>query len=180
MTDDTATVIEVVLGYAFQDRSLLSRAFTHSSTGADHNETLACLGNRISGAWVARRIYDARPTDKKGRLTDIHKALCVGTTQADTFDSLLLTDPLSAPDPAEQDRSLTSEPGFSSYLLNFRWPRHSPPRGSGWSSSRACATTLQLERQRVNFGRRPAVWEKCPQGPKCDHGPSTEAPTSPR
>jgi ribonuclease-3 len=57
-----------VLGHAFADPALLARALTHRSMGADNNERLEFLGDRVLGLAVAEHLYRAHPAEPEGQL----------------------------------------------------------------------------------------------------------------
>ena len=61
--------LEDQLGYAFNDPTLLRRALTHRSFGADNFERLEFLGDATLGFVVGRLLYDAMPTASEHRLT---------------------------------------------------------------------------------------------------------------
>lgn len=65
---------EQVLGYRFQDRSLLESALTHAS-GANHrlasNERMEFLGDAILGAIVCEQLYERFPDFLEGDLTKV-------------------------------------------------------------------------------------------------------------
>lgn len=88
--DDDIADIEQRLGYYFEERGWLRLALTHSSVGAENNEVLAWLGDRIHGVWVARQLVARRQGATKGWLTDAAKGIVDGTAQAAAFDRLEL------------------------------------------------------------------------------------------
>jgi ribonuclease-3 len=51
------TDLEQRLGYAFRDPALLSRALTHRSFGAEHNERLEFVGDAVLNCVVAAALY---------------------------------------------------------------------------------------------------------------------------
>ncbi|MDD3447230.1 MAG: ribonuclease III domain-containing protein, partial [Zavarzinia sp.] len=60
---------EQALGHRFADRSLLTRALTHKSFGAEiSNERLEFLGDRVLGMVVAETLYAAHPSWEEGAL----------------------------------------------------------------------------------------------------------------
>ena len=79
--------LEEKIGYAFQDRTLLENALTHSSYANEHrdkgmpsNERLEFLGDSILGLVVADHLYRNRPDLPEGDLTRIRAALvCEGS-----------------------------------------------------------------------------------------------------
>lgn len=80
---------ESILGYSFNDRSLLRRALTHSSADTVHNEALATLGDFVHAVWVARRCYAASRRPRKNALTFVINGLRDGRAgQAPIFFGL--------------------------------------------------------------------------------------------
>jgi ribonuclease-3 len=61
--------LEQRLGHRFADRSLLERALTHRSCGADNNERLEFLGDGVLGCTVAEELYARFPAVGEGKLT---------------------------------------------------------------------------------------------------------------
>ncbi len=61
--------LEDRVGYAFRDRSLLSRALTHRSKSADNNERLEFLGDSILGFVAAEWLYQNFPDVAEGKLS---------------------------------------------------------------------------------------------------------------
>lgn len=58
-----------VLGYSFNDPSLLQRALTHRSADGRHNETLEFLGDGILSAIVSNYLFEILPDASAGELT---------------------------------------------------------------------------------------------------------------
>lgn len=79
--------LEDVLGYSFQDKSLLENALTHSSyanenraSGATSNERLEFLGDSILGMVTAEHLFRTHPDLPEGELTRTRAALvCEGS-----------------------------------------------------------------------------------------------------
>lgn len=77
--------LQELLGYRFQDRSLLDLALTHESWAnerqidAGNNERLEFLGDSVLGLVVCRYLYDRHPGLPEGRMAQI-KAHLVSTT----------------------------------------------------------------------------------------------------
>lgn len=72
MNDSTVKIIENKIGYAFKNKALLVRAFTHSSASseADKNyESLEFLGDSILDFVVAKRLLIENPNAHEGALT---------------------------------------------------------------------------------------------------------------
>lgn len=67
--DAGLAALEEALGHRFADRSLLKRALTHASMGADNsNERLEFLGDRVLGLVIAERLYADFPGEAEGGL----------------------------------------------------------------------------------------------------------------
>lgn len=81
---------QMAIKWTFKNPSLLTRALTHASAGPDHNEPLACIGDRLYNAWAAKRVFTAEPFAPKGVMTDRIIDLCRGDTQAVAFFDLAL------------------------------------------------------------------------------------------
>lgn len=84
---------EAVIGYRFQDRSLLERCLTHSSiakTRLHSNERLEFLGDAILGAIVSETLYHRFPEHPEGELTRIKSILVSRNTCADVAVRLQL------------------------------------------------------------------------------------------
>lgn len=58
-----------ILGYRFDDSSLLMRALTHRSADAKHNETLEFLGDSVLSVIVSTYLYQEFPEASEGELT---------------------------------------------------------------------------------------------------------------
>lgn len=67
--------LQVILGYHFNDPSLLKRALTHRSCEKSHNERLEFLGDSLLGFLIARRIYQLYPGLDEGDLTRMRSTL---------------------------------------------------------------------------------------------------------
>lgn len=63
------------LGYRFQQASLLARALTHRSHGADHNERLEFLGDAVLNLTISRLLYDRFSGSDEGDLTRVRAHL---------------------------------------------------------------------------------------------------------
>tara|TARA_B100000508_G_C11445402_1_gene271097 strand:+ start:550 stop:1242 length:693 start_codon:yes stop_codon:yes gene_type:complete len=75
--------IEEVIGYQFQDRNLLERALTHSSTGDEYNyQRLEFLGDRVVGLVIADALFQKFRGENEGGLAKRHTALVQGSTLA--------------------------------------------------------------------------------------------------
>jgi ribonuclease-3 len=82
--------LEMTLGYAFEDKSLLQRALTHRSYLNENphlpwldNERLEFLGDAILGFVTAEYLYHHFPEMKEGDLTSLRAALVRGGTLAE-------------------------------------------------------------------------------------------------
>jgi ribonuclease-3 len=69
------TDLEQRLGYAFRDPALLSRALTHRSHGAEHNERLEFIGDAVLNCVVAAALYRRFPQLPEGDLSRIRANL---------------------------------------------------------------------------------------------------------
>ncbi len=63
------------IGYTFREPSLLRRALTHRSFGADHNERLEYLGDSVVNCLVALELYERFPQLSEGELSRIRANL---------------------------------------------------------------------------------------------------------
>lgn len=63
------------LGYRFTDPTLLTRALTHRSFGADHNERLEFLGDAALNLAVSRLLFDRFDVSDEGDLTRVRAHL---------------------------------------------------------------------------------------------------------
>lgn len=63
------------LAYAFRDPALLTRALTHRSKGADHNERLEFLGDSVLNFVISAELYDRFPQLAEGDLTRLRASL---------------------------------------------------------------------------------------------------------
>lgn len=70
------------LGHRFADRDLLSRALTHRSAAADHNERLEFLGDALVNMLVAELIHEHQPPLAEGEMTAMRSALVSGAALA--------------------------------------------------------------------------------------------------
>ena len=80
------------LGYAFQDESLLTRALTHRSVGARHNERLEFLGDALLGMVVAEYLFTHFPDADEGQLTRTRATLVNRESLAEVARGLDLGD----------------------------------------------------------------------------------------
>jgi ribonuclease-3 len=63
------------IGHVFRDRSLLLRALTHRSHGADHNERLEFLGDAVLNVAVSDLLFDQYDDSPEGDLTRVRAHL---------------------------------------------------------------------------------------------------------
>lgn len=84
MTDDLCRLanLELTLGYAFSNLSLLQLALTHRSFGPQHNERLEFLGDSILGMIISLRLYELFPSSPEGDMTRMRSALVREATLA--------------------------------------------------------------------------------------------------
>ncbi|GMP66762.1 hypothetical protein CsSME_00026981 [Camellia sinensis var. sinensis] len=66
--------VEQIIGYDFKDKSLLRRAFTHSSYRDESYERLEYLGDSVLNLLIASRDYFGNPDLPPGRLTRLRAA----------------------------------------------------------------------------------------------------------
>jgi ribonuclease-3 len=67
--------LQTRLGYRFKDAALLTRALTHRSFGADHNERLEFLGDAVLSLTVSSLLYERYEGSDEGDLTRIRAHL---------------------------------------------------------------------------------------------------------
>ncbi|HKQ31218.1 MAG TPA: ribonuclease III, partial [Burkholderiales bacterium] len=63
------------LAYSFNDPTLLTRALTHRSKSADHNERLEFLGDSVLNVVISDDLYDRFPHLAEGELTRLRASL---------------------------------------------------------------------------------------------------------
>src|ERR1043165_2994563 len=66
---------ENALGYRFAQPELLTRALTHRSFGAEHNERLEFLGDSVVNCAVALELYRKFPGLTEGELSRLRASL---------------------------------------------------------------------------------------------------------
>ena len=74
LSSDQLEAFETVLGYRFDDREILVRSLTHSSSRtafSGSNERLEFLGDAILGAVVSLYLYAHHPEFQEGRMTKV-------------------------------------------------------------------------------------------------------------
>lgn len=67
--------LQLRIGHVFRDHSLLLRALTHRSYGADHNERLEFLGDAVLNLAVSALLFDQYDASPEGDLTRIRAHL---------------------------------------------------------------------------------------------------------
>jgi ribonuclease-3 len=78
MDEETLQQIEQLVGYKFSSRSLLAKAFTHSSSVDNRllsNERLEFLGDSVLAAVICKILFERFPTYLEGDLTKIKSML---------------------------------------------------------------------------------------------------------
>lgn len=79
MGDDPLQDIQECLDYTFNNKELLERALTHSSTGSATNyERLEFLGDRVVGLVIAHILWETFTDEAEGDLAKRHAALVQG------------------------------------------------------------------------------------------------------
>ncbi len=73
--DDRLEALQSRLGHRFADARLLSRALTHRSFGADHNERLEFLGDAVLNLAVSTLLYERFSGSDEGDLTRVRAHL---------------------------------------------------------------------------------------------------------
>ena len=73
--DPRLSLLQDRLGYRFADPTLLTRALTHRSFGADHNERLEFLGDAALNLAVSRLLFDRFDVSDEGDLTRVRAHL---------------------------------------------------------------------------------------------------------
>lgn len=87
--------LEDILGYRFQNKSLLKQALTHSSCTGDikkNYERLEFLGDRVLGVAMAHLLYYTFPDDPEGALSPRHVRLVRKETVAEVALKLHLNE----------------------------------------------------------------------------------------
>jgi len=78
MNEEAIELIEQIIGYKFSDRTVLTKAFTHSSAVDNRfssNERLEFLGDSVLGQVICRQLYERFPGYLEGDLTKIKSML---------------------------------------------------------------------------------------------------------
>ena len=87
--------LESAIGYRFSERSLLSQALAHRSTGRHNNERLEFLGDSILNHLVAEHLYRSFPRAREGALSRMRAEMVKGETLAAVARELSLGDYLA-------------------------------------------------------------------------------------
>ena len=69
MSTNRINSLTEILGYSFNDPSLLQRALTHRSADGPNNETLEFLGDGILSAIVSSYLFESLPDASAGEMT---------------------------------------------------------------------------------------------------------------
>lgn len=72
---DPLDALQLRLGYRFRSPALLTRALTHRSFGAEHNERLEFLGDAVLGTAVARLLFERFAGGDEGDLSRVRAHL---------------------------------------------------------------------------------------------------------
>lgn len=73
--DPRQAALQHRLGYSFKQQGLLSRALTHRSFGAEHNERLEFLGDAVLNTAVSSLLYERFSGSDEGDLTRVRAHL---------------------------------------------------------------------------------------------------------
>lgn len=73
--DPRLSTLQERLGYRFRQPSLLARALTHRSFGAEHNERLEFLGDSVLNLAVSKLLFDRFGGSDEGDLTRVRAHL---------------------------------------------------------------------------------------------------------
>lgn len=95
MQDAAIERCQEILGYTFEDSSLLEKALTHSSVAAcrlDSNERMEFLGDAVLGLVICERLYCSQTSAMEGQLTQIKSVVVSRQTCATVADEIGLTD----------------------------------------------------------------------------------------
>jgi ribonuclease-3 len=82
------------LGYQFKDPSLLKRALTHPSMGAEDNQRLEFLGDAVLQYVMSDILYKTHPKDREGQLTHLRALLVCEAALSQVARSLHVGDAL--------------------------------------------------------------------------------------
>ncbi len=84
--------LQRLLGYQFNDTSLLEQALTHRSVSSRNNERLEFLGDAILGAVVAEALFQRFVDGSEGDMSRMRASLVKGATLASIGQDLKLGD----------------------------------------------------------------------------------------
>ena len=73
--DDRLEALQLRVGHRFADPTLLSRALTHRSVGADHNERLEFLGDAVLSLAISSLLFERFAGSDEGDLTRVRAHL---------------------------------------------------------------------------------------------------------
>ena len=79
-----------ILGYQFQDVSLLQKALRHRSVGEDNNERLEFLGDAVLGIIITHDLYKQYPSRREGDLSRLRSMLVNGLVLSELAIALSL------------------------------------------------------------------------------------------
>lgn len=91
---DLVSHAEKIIGHAFRDRSLLTKALTHASVAdsrVDSNERLEFLGDAVLGMVVCHELHDRYDHWCEGELTKVKSAVVSRRTCAEVADEVGLS-----------------------------------------------------------------------------------------
>jgi ribonuclease-3 len=93
----TLDELEKILGYEFNDKSILRLALTHSSYAnelkskdGDYNERLEFLGDSVLGVLISEYVFKQHPEFKEGELTKMRSKIVCESTLAEVASELQL------------------------------------------------------------------------------------------
>ena len=87
----SASPLETVLGYTFQNKALLELALTHRSHGARNNERLEFLGDSVLGTSISSLLYHRYSKLDEGDLSRVRANLVKQAALADIAQQLNLS-----------------------------------------------------------------------------------------
>jgi ribonuclease-3 len=122
--------LEQRLGHRFADRSLLERALTHRSRGAENNERLEFLGDGVLGCAVAEELYRRFPDLSEGKLTRLRASVVREEALAQVASALGLGELLlrgegelaNAPSPKQSMLADAMEAVFGAVFVDGGYP----------------------------------------------------------
>ncbi|MBN1393258.1 MAG: ribonuclease III [Sedimentisphaerales bacterium] len=111
MNEEILQRIEQIIGYKFSNRTLLSKAFSHSSAVDDRrfsNERLEFLGDSVLAVVTCRKLFEQFPDYMEGDLTKIKSMLVSRSTCARVTKRLGLQEFLKIGKGMASNKALTS------------------------------------------------------------------------